>query len=79
MKATEYFKTAQKLYDEGKISAEAYDALWINAEEFIDDDDDRLPKTYAELEYTSEQLESDPIAIEGARFDDMNYLHYMER
>ena len=27
----------------------------------------------------SEQLESDPIAIEGARFDDMNYLRYMER
>lgn len=80
MTRTEYFETAQRLYDEGKISAETYDALWINAEEFIDDDDDdRLPKTYAELEYTSEQLESDPIAIEGARFDDMNYCHYMER
>lgn len=38
-----------------------------------------LPKTYAEIEYTSEQLENDPIAIEGARFDDMNYLHYTER
>ena len=80
MTRTEYFETAQKLYDEGKISAETYDALWLNAEEFIDeDDDDRLPSTYAELEYTSEQLESDPIAIEGARFDDMNYLRYMER
>lgn len=82
MTRAEYFETAQRLYDEGKISAEAYDALWLNAEEFIDedeDDDDRLPKTYAEIEYTSEQLESDPIAIEGARFDDMNYLRYMER
>ena len=80
MTRTEYFETAQRLYSEGKISAEAYDALWLNAEEFIDeDDDDRLPKSYAELEYTSEQLESDPIAIEGARFDDMNYRHYMER
>ena len=80
MTRTEYFETAQRLYDKGKISAEAYDALWLNAEEFIDeDDDDRLPKTYAEIEYTSEQLESDPIAIEGARFDDMNYLRYMER
>ena len=38
-----------------------------------------LPKTYAEIEYTSEQLESDPIAIEGARWDDMNYRHRMER
>lgn len=80
MTRTEYFETAQRLYDEGKISAETYDAIWLNAEEFIDeDDDDRLPRTYAELEYTSEQLESDPIAIEGARFDDMNYRHYMER
>ena len=80
MTRAEYFETAQRLYNEGKISAEAYDALWLNAEECIDeDDDDRLPKSYAELEYTSEQLESDPIAIEGARFDDMNYLHYMER
>ena len=35
--------------------------------------------TYAEIEYTSEQLESDPIAIEGARWDDMNYRHRMER
>lgn len=80
MTRTEYFETAQRLYNEGKISAEAYDTLWLNAEEFIDeDDDDRLPKTYAEIEYTSEQLESDSIAIEGARFDDMNYLRYMER
>ena len=80
MTRTEYFETAQRLYAAGTISAEAYDALGLNAEKFRDeDDDDRLPSTYAELEYTSEQLESDPIAIEGARFDDMNYLRYMER
>lgn len=35
--------------------------------------------TYAEPEYTAEQLNSDPIAIDGARFDDMNYLHRRER
>lgn len=40
MTRAEYFETAQKLYDEGKISAEAYDALWINAEEFIDEDEE---------------------------------------
>ena len=79
MTRTEYFETAKRLYDSGKISAEVYDAMWPNAEEFIDEDDDRLLSTYAEIEYTSEQLESDPIAIEGARFDDMNYRHYMER
>lgn len=44
----------------------------------IEEDDD-LPKTYAEPEYTSEQLENDPIAIEGARWDDRNYQHYRER
>lgn len=76
----EYFKIVQKLYDSGKISAEVYDAMWINADEFVDEGGDgRLPATYAEIEYTSEQLESDPIAIEGAKFDDMNYRHYMER
>ena len=78
MTRTEYFETAQRLYNEGKISEEVYDAMWLNAEEFIDEDD-RLPRTYAEIEYTSEQLESDPIAIEGAKWDDMNYRHYMER
>ena len=41
--------------------------------------DDHLPQTYAELEYTSERLESDPIAIEGAKWDDRNYQYYMER
>ena len=38
--------------------------------------DERLPRTYAEVEYDGfENAE----AISGARFDDMNYQHYMER
>ena len=41
--------------------------------------DNRLPNGYAEVEYKSEQLESDPEAIEGARWDDRNYQRYMER
>ena len=40
MTRTEYFEAAQKLYNEGKISVEAYDALWLNAEEFIDEDEE---------------------------------------
>ena len=40
MTRTEYFETAQRLYNEGKISAEAYDALWLNAEEFIDEEEE---------------------------------------
>ena len=35
-----------------------------------------LPSTYAEIEY--EGFDS-PEAIDGARFDDMNYLRYTER
>ena len=40
MTRTEYFETAQRLYNEGKISAEAYDALCLNAEEFIDEEEE---------------------------------------
>lgn len=80
MTRSEYLKTAFDLYNADKISEEVYDAMLMNIEEFIDEDeDDFLPDTYAEIEYTSEQLESDPIAIEGAKWDDMNYLHYLER
>ena len=35
-----------------------------------------LPKTYAEIEY--EDFDSAE-AVDGARFDDMNYLRYTER
>jgi hypothetical protein len=36
----------------------------------------QLPERYAELEYSDfENAE----AIDGARWDDRNYLHYMER
>lgn len=38
--------------------------------------DDRLPDSYAEVEY--DDFESAE-AIDGARFDDLNYQHYMER
>ena len=38
--------------------------------------DERLPRGYVELEY--EDFDSVE-AIDGARFDDANYNHYMER
>ena len=81
MKRSEYLRRAFEAYNEGKIDEETYDAMVMNADVFCDDDEDEygLPDTYAELEYTSEQLESDPEAINGARWDDMNYRHYMER
>lgn len=41
-----------------------------------DQGDDRLPEAYAEVEY--DNFDS-PESIDGARFDDRNYNHYMER
>lgn len=38
--------------------------------------DPRLPASYCEIEY--DDMESEE-AVMGARFDDMNYLRYMER
>lgn len=78
MKKSEYLERASKLYDEGKIDADTYDAMLLNADAFCDDDeeDDRLPSWYAEVEYDDFD---NPEAIEGARWDDMNYTHYMER
>lgn len=72
-------------YEEGNAdTTDLYDMLVTIQNRWEDtitvqETDDRLPRTYAELEYTSEQLESDPEAIEGAKWDDMNYRHYMER
>lgn len=81
MKKSEYLQKAFYLLNDGKISEEAYDAMIMNSEVFCEEDDEEyaLPYSYAELEYSSERLFSDPEAIDGARWDDMNYRHYMER
>ena len=78
MKRSEYFASVQEAYDSGRVTEEVYDAMMMNADIFCDEDDydDRLPSTYAEVEY--DDFDS-PEAIEGARWDDMNYMHYMER
>ena len=83
MKRNEYFKRAADLYGSGQVSGEVYDAMIMNADIFCDDeeeDEDRyqggLPDTYAEVEYSDFD---NPEAVDGARFDDMNYLRYTER
>lgn len=80
MKRIDYFTRAAELYGSGKISGEVYDAMILNADEFCEDENDDfsdfLPDTYAEVEYSD--FES-PEAILGARWDDMNYMHYRER
>lgn len=78
MKISTYRENAFNLFNEGKISEEVYDAMLMNELIFCDEYDyeDILPDTYAEIEY--DDFDSYE-AIEGARWDDMNYLHYMER
>jgi hypothetical protein len=75
MKKSEYLQRATEAYDTGRVDAETYDAMLMNADIFCDDDD-RLPSYYAEVEYDDFDNAE---AIEGAKFDDMNYLYYMER
>ena len=80
MTRSEYMKRAQEALSEGRVSPEAYDSMVENADIFCDEEEDRfygnLPRTYAEIEYDDFD---NPEAILGARFDDMNYAHYMER
>lgn len=78
MDRKEYLKRAFEALNEGRIDEDTYDAMVMNADIFCDDEDDRygLPRTYAEIEYDDFD---DPEAIEGARWDDMNYLRYTER
>lgn len=79
MKKREYMKRALDALNAGRVSEDAYDAMIMNADIFCDEDDyedDRLPPWYAEIEY--KDMDS-PEAISGARFDDLNYMRYMER
>ena len=80
MTRAEYMKRALDAWSAGRIDEETYDAMMLNVDVFCDDEDDdtdeRLPDTYAEIEYENFD---DPEAIEGAKWDDLNYLHYMER
>lgn len=84
MTRSEYMRKALELYDANQITGDVYDSMISNVDIFCDDDDDDddddyyygLPSTYAEIEYDDfENAE----AVEGARFDDMNYLRYTER
>ena len=79
MTRSEYMARALEALNTGRISEEAYDAACMNADIFCEDDDpcaDKLPATYAEVEYDDFD---NPEAILGARWDDMNYTHYTER
>ena len=55
-------------------------AMIMNADIFCDEEEDAyqggLPPWYAEVEYSDFDSAE---AVDGARFDDMNYLRYTER
>ena len=82
MKRNEYLARAFDAYNEGRVDAETYDAMIMNVDIFCNDEDEEddcrygLPRTYAEVEYDDFDSEE---AVYGARWDDMNYQHYMER
>ncbi len=78
MKRSEYLTRAFEAYNAGRITEEVYDSMVNNADVFCDEEEDEggLPSTYAEIEYPDFDNAE---AIEGAKFDDMNYLRYMER
>lgn len=61
--------------DEASIVLQAIGYVLLD-EELYKDAYDRLPDTYAEIEY--EDMDSAE-AVLGSRWDDMNYQHYMER
>ena len=79
MTRTDFTMKALQLYEEGKISADVADAMIRNVDEFCEEDnywDDRLPEAYAEIEYPDMDTEE---AYLGSRFDDINFMRYMER
>ena len=75
MTKSEYLQKALDAYDTGRVDEATYDAMVLNADIFCDEDD-HLPSWYAEVEYDDFDNAE---AIEGAKFDDMNYRRYMER
>lgn len=78
MTKSEYLQQLEDLYASGKLDEDALSALTKAADSmsFDCERDIRFPKGYAEIEYSDfENAE----AIEGAKFDDRNFLRYFER
>jgi hypothetical protein len=79
MTRSEYLRRAEDAYYEGKISEEVYEGMVESADIFCDDEEDDewgLPRTYAEIEY--DDMDTAEAQL-GSRFDDINFLRYMER
>ena len=46
MKKSEYLQRATKAYDTGRIDAETYDSMLMNADIFCEEDDEDYPSSY---------------------------------
>lgn len=75
MRKCNYLHVALNLLNEGKIDEEVYNAMVENSDSFCDEDE-RFPEGYSEIDYGDRD---DPEAIDGMRFDDLNYLRCRER
>lgn len=73
MNDIELYECLKKLSDSGFNNYTIGEVMVV-----MEEDNPTLPKTYAEIDY-GDRILDDPEAIEGARWDDMNYQHYMER
>ena len=80
MTRAEYIDRLKAAYEADEIDETQY-LVGVDMADIVCDDDDyrdpRLPEWYAEVEYDDPW--GDPEAYEGMRFDDMNYMRYMER
>ena len=61
---------------ETTLEALGYRVVEVYGYHTIEEAEDQLPDTYAEIDYGDRE---DAEAYEGARWDDMNYLRYTER
>lgn len=81
MTRNEYLRSVQDAYDSGKVDEATYDVMMQNVDIFADEEEEddnyyQLPPHYAEIEYDDFDNAE---AIDGARFDDVNFLRYRER
>lgn len=78
MTRSEYMQQIEELYANGELDDDAMDAMVLAADKmhFDPEPDCRFPKGYTEIDYKDFD---NPEAIDGAKFDDRNFLRYFER
>lgn len=75
-KTTEILNLLDEMRQDDRLDYSDYSLLWDMVAELEPERDERFPEGYAEVEYSDFDNAE---AIEGAKFDDMNFLRYFER